>query len=305
MAWRKTKSSKQHIFLYVATAAILIYLAIVTVRVVYVSAIFARHDRVNVAFFGEEATILSFGLTDNVNYIVSLSHEQKIMIPGGYNQYPLGSLGKLVEIEKDPTILQRTFSSMTSAHINYFISPTKPDVYEKPDTDEPTYKKRDLIGKIFSSKYMSNMNIIDKLYVSYLIGKRRQQDYVVLRSTVRRDEDDGARIFSEKSFQKKYKGFFYHQSVREEGMEVQIRYSMYKSAVTLSRVIEGQGIRITDFSLTDRTDVKRCLIRTNESKKTHTVQFLKRALMCDVEQGETEGVDVVLYLGKDLEALWE
>ena len=305
MAWRKHTSSRQHILLYLAAAAILTYVAFVTLRAIYESAIFARHDRVNVAFFGEEATILSFGLTDNVNYIVSLSHEQKIMIPGGYNQYPLGSLGKLVEIEKDPTILQRTFSSMTSAHINYFISPKKPEVYEKPDTDEPTYRKRDFISHIFSSKYMSNMSIFDKLYVSYLIGKRRQQDYVVLRSTVRRDEDDGARIFSEKSFLKKYKGFFYHQSLREEGMEVQIKYNTYKSAVTLSRVIEGQGIRITDFSLTDRSDVKRCLIRTNEPKKTHTVQFLKRALACDVEQGETEGVDIVLYLGKDIEALWE
>jgi hypothetical protein len=293
MAWRKSGAKRHNMILYGVAGAIFLYMAIVTLRALHTSAIFARHDRINVAFFGEEATILSFGLTDNVNYIVSLSHEQKIMIPGGYNEYPLGSLGKLVAIEKDPSILQRTFSSMTSAYVNYYVSPKKPEVYEKPDTDEPTYQKLDLITRIFSSKNMTNMNVFDKMYVGYLIAKRRQQDYVVLRGA------------SEKSFQKKYKGFYNHQSLREEGLEVKILYHNYKSAVTLSRIIEGQGIRIVDLSPTSRVDFQNCLIRSNLTRSSQTIRFLQHAFHCSLEQGETEGVDIVLYLGKEIENLWE
>lgn len=304
MAWRK-KRTPQNYLLYAIAGAFLFYLAIVGLRALHQSALFTRHDRINVAFFGEEATILSFGLTDNVNYIISLSHEQKIVIPGGYNQYPLGSLGKLVELEKDPRILQRAFSSMTSAYVDYYVSPKKPDVYKKPDTDAPAYQKLELIRKIFSSGNMTNMNIFDKGYIAYLIAKRRQQDFVVLRSTVKLDKDDGSRIFSEKSFLKKYKGFFYHHDLREEGLEIQLRYINYKSATNLSRVIEGQGIRVADLSVTDRDQVSDCVIRTNLKPTVHTVRFFIDAFSCSLERGETEGVDVIVYLGKELEKLWE
>jgi len=302
MAWRK--SSQQTNILYGIALVIILYVCFLGIRVVRASALFARHDRINVAFYGEEATILSFGLTDNVNYIVSLSHEQKISIPGGYNEYPLGSLGKLVGLQKDPAILQRTFSSMISAFVTYYVSPKHAKVYEKPDTDEPEYQKIHLIKSLFSSSNMTNMNILDKVYIGYLIAKRRQQDFVVLRSTVLRDQDDGTRIFSEKSFLKKYKGFFYHQTLREEGLEVQLKYSVYKSAVTLSRVIEGQGIRVVDLAQSERNNPQ-CILRTRMPDTNNTVRFLSRAFKCIVEAGDTEGVDIVIYLGKDLERLWE
>ncbi|KXK10576.1 MAG: hypothetical protein UZ22_OP11002000680 [Microgenomates bacterium OLB23] len=194
---------------------------------------------------------------------------------------------------------------MTSSFVNYYVSPQSPEVYEKPDTDEPSYQKRALIQRIFSGGSMTNMNFIDKLYIASLIAKRRQQDYVVLRSTVKRDADDGSRIFSEKAFQKKYKGFFYHQNLREEGMGVQLRYGNYKSAATLSRIIEGQGIRVVDLATTNRYEVHRCLVRTNENVSLHTVRFFVSAFGCDVESGETEGVDIIVYLGKELENVWE
>ncbi len=273
-------------------ACILVYVGFIMLRSVHESAIFVKPDRINVAFYGEEAIILSFGLTDEVNYIVSLSHEQKIFIPGGYNQYPLGSLGKLVELQKDPKILQRTFSSMISGHAQFYVSPKHPDVYQKPDTDAPKYTRKELISKIFSGKYQTNMNVFDKFYVAYLISKRRQQDYVVLRSA------------SEKTFLKKYKGFFYQQSLREEGKEVQIKYDTYRSALTLSRVIEGQGIRVVDLSSSDREN-DQCVVRSNLEQNTPTVRFLTRTFACQFEKGDTEGVDIIIYLGKNLEKIWE
>lgn len=302
MAWRK--APKRNYFLYGIAGFVLLYVGFIALRALHTSAVFARHDRINIAFYGDEATILSFGLTDNVNYIVSLSHEQKIMIPGGYNQYPMGSLGKLVEIEKDPDILQRAFSSMISAYVNYYVSPKRAEVFQKPDTDQPAYQKVDLIRRLFSSSNLTNMNVIDKIYIGYLIAKRRQQDYVVLRSSIRRDEEDGAHIFSEKSFLKKYKGFFYYQTLREEGMETQIKYNNYKSAVTLSRVIEGQGIRVADLSASDR-NVSRCIIRTRAPRTSKTVDFIARSFSCDIETGETEGVDIIVYLGEEIESQWE
>ena len=290
--------------LYGIAGAILLYVGAIGAQALQDSSLFSRPDRLNVAFYGEEAIVLSFGLADEVNYVVSLSHEEKIVIPGGYNQYPLGSLGKLVALQKDPDIMQRAFSSMLSAYVNYYVSPRNPAVYQKPDTDAPQYKRTALIGKLFSHQHQANMNIFDRLFVTYLIAKHRQQDYVVLRSAVRRDVDDGTHIFSEKNFQKKYKGFFYYSTLREEGMEVQIKYNVYKSALTLSRIIEGQGIRIVDLTRTEK-QVSRCLVVTSAEVKSNTVRFLAKALRCPVEKGATEGVDVVIYLGKELEKIWE
>ncbi len=289
---------------YVVAGLLVIYLLVILVRGIIGSALLERSDRINMMFYDTEAILLSFGLTDDVHYIVSFSHIDKVSVPGGYGRYPVGSLGRLAQLEDDPDLMLRTISSMVSGYVDYYVYPKNSEVYDKVDTDKPTFEKRELIIRMFSPSFETNASFIDKLYISYLLLQRRPQDFIILRSVA--DETEvGETEFSEKRFLKEYKGFFYHQLLREESKEVQILYNSYPGAVTLSRVIEGQGIRVVDLSESNDEINKRCHLRYSDASPNRTVTYLKNRFGCDLEQGNTEGSDIIINMGSSLTEEWK
>lgn len=291
--------------LYVFTWIIGCYLIFVSFRAFRQSIILDSLDRVNIIYYGKEVELFSFGVKDDVHYIVSFSHTDKVSVPGGYGRYNVGALGKLAQIEKDHPLIGRTFSSMTSAHVDYYVLPKKPDVYDAQSTEDPPFLPRDLISQLFSSSYTTNANFFDKVYLSYLILNQRQKDFAPLRSI----SEVGAgkeEYFSERRFLKKYKGFFYHQSLRQEGKEVKILYDSYTAAVTLSRVIEGQGIRVVDLSQDDiAKKTVGCRIEYTVDKNSKTIHYLQRTFGCDVQKGTSDGSEIVLIIGSGLSERWK
>jgi hypothetical protein len=291
--------------IYAAVALVVVYLAFVAVRSFRTSLLLDKRDRINIVFYDEEAVLLSFGLADDVRYIVSFSHADKVSVPGGYGRYPVGSLGKLSELESDPDLMGRTFGSMSSAYVDYYVLPKKSGVFEKLDTDTPAFIPRAFIRQLFSSDYTSNASLFDKFYLTFLISKYRVQDFVVLRS-IAQEAENGDSNFSEKRFLKKYKGFFYHASLRDEAKEVKIIYSTsYPSAVTLSRVIEGQGIRVVDLSEDDGVPPKNCIVTYSSFGVSKTATYLQNRFGCQLTKGETEGSDILLTLGEKLTEDWK
>ena len=307
MRSRKRNESKNKPYFkltYAVAVIIFIYIGFVFVRSLGRSIVLRKVDRINVAVYGEEALLLSFGLTDNVHYIVSFSHGDKVSVPGGYGRYAVGSLGKLASIEKDPELVARTFASMSSSYVDYYLFPNNSEVFEKPDTDSPAYVPSEIIRRLFSPSSTTNASLIDKLYLSYLIGRMRSQDFVVLRS-ISQENADGELEFSEKRFLKKYKGFFYHQTLREEGKELQILYNSYPGAVTLSRVIEGQGIRVVDLSNEEEEIGEHCIVRYGKGQESRTSFYLSDRFGCKHEGGDTEGSDIILIMGSSLTEKWK
>ncbi|OGK43647.1 hypothetical protein A3H80_01105 [Candidatus Roizmanbacteria bacterium RIFCSPLOWO2_02_FULL_37_19] len=284
---------------------LIVYCIILAIRSIQASAFFDKQNRINILFYSDQPVLLSFGLTDDVNYIVSFTHEDRVDVPGGYDRYAVGALGRLSDVENDRYILQRAFSSMTSAYIDYFVAPKKNKVYDESDFREPQYKKLVLIRSLFSPQKHTNANIFDKIYLLWLIIRKREGDFVVLKSATIHDEISDQTFFSEQGFQKKYKGFFYHQALREEGRELQILYRNYNSAYVLSRVIEGQGIRVVDLSQYDDQVKERCVIKHNIDKKSKTILFLQRRFQCEVKKANIEGSDIIFLLGNGLEKEWE
>src|SRR5689334_15962905 len=69
-----------------------------------------KKDRVNIVVYGQNTAFYSIGLSDAGNYIVPFYPDLKIELPGGYGMYRVGAIGKLVELEKKPDILRRSFS---------------------------------------------------------------------------------------------------------------------------------------------------------------------------------------------------
>lgn len=305
------RGRKEHTYNTLLTYAIIAFVFFYGILLVYrnisESSILDRSDRINIVFYGEYVTLISFGITDSVNYIVSFDNEDRVSIPGGYDRYALGSLGRLAEIEKDPDLLKRAFSSMISGYVDFYTFHKNAPVYDATDSEAPSYNRTDLIKTIMSRENHSNMSFFDKLYVSFLIARRRQQDFVSLKNVSVLNEKDDVYDFSERGFQKKYEGFFFHQLIREESLDVQMIYKSAKSAQTLARVIEGQGIRVVDLSLyTEDKMPKRCiLIMHKDVESTHTVRFLKRKFDCTIKEGVIEGSDIQMIAGLELEEAWK
>jgi len=297
----KTKIYALYIFIWLVG----IYSVFVSLRALRQSIVLDSLDRVNVVYYGKDVELISFGIKDDVNYIVSFSHNDNVSVPGGYGRYNVGALGKLAQIEKDQPLIGRTFSSMISAHVDYYVMPKKPDVYDGEGTDDPMFEPRQLISQLFSSSYATNAHFFDKLYLSYLLSKHRQKDFAPLRSiseiTVGKEAN-----FSERRFLKKYKGFFYHQSLREEGKQVKVLYDSYSSAVTLSRVIEGQGIRIADLSESDDSRlVMGCRVTYADDGSSKTLHYLQRTFGCAREKAHVEGADMILTIGAGVAERWK
>lgn len=302
------KKKRNNIFIIVTIVFLLTYSLVVFARSLKESLLLNARDRINIVFYGEESMVVSFGITDNVNYIVTFDNKDKVTVPGGYGRYPIGALGRLTEVEKDKKIIQKSFSSMISGYVDFYIVPKKNTIYSDEKmhqkSDRPEYVRRDLIARIFSQKEFTNITFLDKLLAASLIARRRQQDFIFLKTCTSETENDET-LYSEKNFLKKYKGFFYHQSLREESEDVKIVYSTYKSAVILSRVIEGQGIRIVDLALNKEDLTQRCVIIYDEKKRSKTIYYLSQRFGCKVQKGSVEGADIIMILGKDLEKNWE
>lgn len=302
------KKRKNKPLVLITVIFLLIYSLVVFIRSVRESLLLNARDRINIVFYGEESMIVSFGISDNVNYMITFDNRDKVTVPGGYGRYSIGALGRLTEVEKDKKIIQKSFSSMISGYVDFYVVPKKNYVY--PDTtahknnDDPEYVRRNLIKRIFSQNEFTNIGLLDKLLATSLILRRRQQDFIFLKTYTSETQNDEI-YYSEKNFLKKYKGFFYHQSLREEGEDVQIVYSTYKSAVTLSRVIEGQGIRVVDLDPNKVESPQNCTIISSEKKRSKTTFYLSQRFGCRVKRGNVEGADIIIILGRELEKSWE
>lgn len=129
------------------------FLGIVLVLVcinIYKSAFFQKVDRVNIVFNDERPSYYSFGISDNVNYYVPFFADLTVTIPGGYGQYRLGALSKLQELEKNPDIIKKTFSLMTSSMVNYYF-------YQSVSSDKAKVYFGEKKGEFFSSGIVFNL----------------------------------------------------------------------------------------------------------------------------------------------------
>lgn len=300
---RTHTTGSQRQLLYGVALLIFVYLLVVLVRGLLQSALLDKRDRINVVFYGQEAMLVSFGLTDNVHYIVSFPHEHKVSVPGGYGRYNVGALGKLASIEKDDDLMLRTFASMTSSYVDFYVYPKNSGVFEDVENSNFDYNAQKLISQLNSGDYSTNATFVDKLYVSFLLSKRRTSDFIPLKGTANENKLKELE-YSEKQFQKEYKGFFYHQSLREESKDVQIVYESYPGALTLTRVIEGQGIRIVDLSAAQDSIQQRCMVRySDDTSKTAT--YLKNRFNCAIEKQDVENADIMLIMGEELTEEWK
>ncbi len=285
----KTKSQDHKLKMVKVFIALLIfYFLFVSLRD---SLFFKKRDRLNIVFYGEETAFYSFGFQDGVNYFISYPADIKIFVPGGFGYYRLGALGKLVSLEKNPDIFKKAFSNTSGSFIDlYFYSP-KNDIYfgqAKKVVFFPEFKD------IFLKK--TNASLIDRIYIFSLFLRKQKNNFVQI-PTLPVKKEQGDIYFDEKKFYDDQLGFFYQESMRQEKAAVQIVYSNSEdNAVLLSKIIEGEGIRVVDISY--KQTVKDCVVFEDNKQSLKTTEVLASFLDCPKKKKNTNPYDIILELGQ-------
>lgn len=255
------------------------------------SAWYWKKDRMNIVFYGQNTRIFSIDLTDEINYVFSFEPDTVMQVPGGYGDYRIGGLGKLAAWEKDPSVIQRTFSYNTMLMVDFYFYPRNNSVYygsESLESANPTF------SQIFFTS--SNANFFDRLFVYFVfMGKgRRNFTAIPLKE----------KIFDRESFYKTYQGFFYQKQYRDQKANVQIMYAkQYAAATAVSGIIEGQGIRVVDISGYPETPGT-CRIEENARRFSAAAKDMARFFGCTLHLGNPEISDIIIRLGEK-EKKWE
>lgn len=253
-------------------------------------------DKVNVVFYGESTRFYSLD-QKSVNYLLSFSNLVKVIIPGGYDKYKVGAIGKLASLEKKPDIIKRTFSAMTSTLVDLYFYQKKTTIYY----NNFSLKQTPSLAEIFLTN--SNANLIDKLFLLYIFSTNNKENFQTI--DLGPFESGGSNsIFDYNSFYKKFQGSFFQRTYRNYDINVQIVYTKnYKTAQLISQMIEGEGIRVVDLSNQDINSRGCLLITDKNTSTTKTYQRLADFFKCRTQIGETTVSDIILVLG-DLENEW-
>ncbi len=300
---RKRRKNKKSVYLYFLLIFFVFYAIFFIFKSIKSSVFFKGKERINIFFYGEKNLFYSLG--KDLNYFFSLPSGIKVLTPGGYGYYRLGGLGKLVFLEKKPEIFKKTSSLVTSSFVDlYFYPPQQNIYYGKEKTSGfvlPTF------NQIFF--YKTNGNFIDRILLSVFLLRRNSNNFKII-SYIPLVKKGNEAFFDDEKFFEIYQGLFYKKTYRDLKDNVQIIYTKsYKTAILLSRIIEGEGIRVVDISYKRKFDINwqnltKCLVIENKKNPSLITQDLKNYFGCQFVQKETDLSDIILVL-ENLENEWQ
>jgi hypothetical protein len=277
-------------------------LGIITLRTFLSSAFIVKKDRVNILIYSASPIYYSLERGGEVHYLTTFSADSRTAVPGGYGTYRIGALGKLIRLEKNPELLKKTFSRITGSMIDYYFY-TAGDTIHYGSHDH--VKLASLFTIFFSS---SNANVFDRLYITLQFMGKHISDFEEIR--IKKITEGDTILLSDNAFARQYLGYFYHKSMRRENKTVQILYSSsYNAAKNMSRVIDGEGIRVVDVDLSSELQVlsskSACTVMENTDRGfSMTARELAGFFHCILKKGKGRVSDIVVEMGK-AENEWE
>lgn len=289
---------------------ITIYIGILGFKALYKSIAFNNKDRVTIVFYGPESTVLSLGLRDETNYIIKLSNDYSINVPGGYGWYKIGGIGRLAELEKDNTLLVRAFSSTISTPVDYYFIPKDPSVYfNSMQNADFSPSKKYVLSILGDISHKSNVTLLDRILIYISVFFKGKIDFIELNSDFYEKKGNDI-YFRETDFYKKHQGFFYKKMFREAGIEIKMKYNRsYKASLTLSRILEGTGLRVVDISQNIKSPSS-CIITYKDTKSIQKVlpqiqNSIAPLVQCKFQKGNIEGATMEINLNITQELLWK
>ncbi len=279
-------------FLKLSFLVIGLILFTVLIRALSASLFFHHPDRINILIYGERTMYFSVSTADSVNYVFIFYPDLKILVPGGYGEYRVGALGKLISLEKKPELFEKAFSSATSSFTNYYFYSGSSEVYYGVKTEAEF--RFPLFKQLFLSH--SNASFLDRMYLYVFFLTSKKSDYNIIdQFKIQKRQDE--KILSVEDLAKRYQGFFYQKSYRDEDKTVQIIYTIkYKSAQLISSILEGNGIRVVDISQ-DVNSPRVCLVIEATEHHSKTAIEIASFFSCELKNKKTTVSDILFELG--------
>lgn len=264
---------------------------------------FATHpDRINMVIYGQETVFYSLDMRAGRHYALYFPADLSLEVPGGYGSYPVGSLGKLADMERSDHLAQRTFSVAISSVVHATFLPPETNVYTA-SGDMPEEISPPGIMKILS--YRSTTSWLNRLFLAWRAGGIAKHEYSLLTHQEREDDVLGTSQFEGEQFLKRNFGLLYQASYRKEGRSVQILFSSKRqTANRIGHILEGSGIRVSNITYRDKIS-QECVVVTSESEWSQTTHAIADFFGCRIDRGETDVYDILLVLGDRVEADWE
>ena len=291
---RKISPKRNGRFVWLLLLFLLVgYFLFVFVRSVTHSLIFLKKDRLNLVFYGKNTVFLSLGLNDGVYYQIPYRNDLLVTIPGGYGTYKIGSLGRLSELEKNPALIQKTFSYSTSSMVDFYFYPKKTQVY----SDTTVLSAIESIPRfqtVLSFNYRSNGSLFERAVLFFVLVGKRRSDFIELNT-----QELGRGT---------YQGYFYQKSFRTEGKKVSLLYTHYATAHRLAQILEGEGIRVVDLS--SKNEKENCIIKDTfeGGRPSLTSRYLAHVFSCPIGRKKENDVvksDITIVLDERIEKEWE
>lgn len=281
-------------FLLLGIFAVLILLKLLTGSLFLNSS-----DRIQFVVYGQDTKLYSLSPKGNINYYVGYDPDLKVIVPNGYGTYRIGALSKLIAYEKKPELLSKAFSVATSSFVTYYFYPSSSEIYYSNGVP-PTYNAPSF-GEIML--YKSNARLLDRVYLYLQILQASPSSFKNLDIKLLTKKIQLQTYLSAEAFGKEYRGFFYNKTYRMERLSVQIKYTKnYETAVAIGKILEGNGIRVVDISVSD-SQPKKCTLTTTASA-SKTVEDMRRVFNCDLTKGKADTSDIIFSLGS-AEKEWE
>jgi hypothetical protein len=262
---------------------------------------FDKKDRVNIIFYSDKTYMVSLGVADGINYLSMLDNDMSALVPGGYGHYKVGALGKLADLDKNHELITQTASSIFSAKFNYYFFPKNSGIYlDIPNNDE-RIGGIDLFKNVFLGNYITSANFLDKIYIYFSLASKRRSDFTNVDLDVCMDKD---KVLNEKECAKKYQGYFYQNFLREESKTISLVYNDIATAVLISRVIEGDGVCVVDYTQNTKDQKNNCVVEESGVDFSKTAQFLASSFDCSLSKNTVSIADIRLIFGKDMQKKW-
>lgn len=292
---------KVHKYLYALIFVfIVVYLLYKVVNSFSQSLFITARDRINIIIYSAESTFYSLDKKDTRHYVMHFAPDLKMQVPGGYGNYRVGSLGKLVYLEKKPDLFSKTFSIATTGFVNYYFYPGTEEVFY--GNEAPNTKKKAKISELLFSK--SNASIFDRLYLILFFLRKNSEDFHTIEYSERVNAIQNDVYFQDDSFVKESIGLLYQKLYRDEQKSIQILYNQnYNVAARIGNLLEGNGIRVNDLSL-DINRAKTCKVVESQPDHSKTAEDVANFFNCSLQKGSTDVYDIVFALG-EIEGTWE
>lgn len=282
---------------------VFVVLGYIAFKFVSASLFFTKKDRINIIFYSDKPVFMSIGISDGIHYNSTLQNDWKVLVPGGYGYYKVGALGKLSLLEKDIDLVSRTFSSAYSSKMDYYFVSNKDDIYiDLIKNNDDVIGNLSFFKNIFFGGYLTNANLLDKIYIFFSLAPKRRTDFSSIDLRLCLDKEGQVK---EDVCMKKYQGYFYQEYLREDQKNIQLYYKSYSSAAMLSRIFEGEGVRVVDYSPNDQESVvEQCEVIENKEFHSLTAKYLSDTFGCKLVIGEVSIADIRFTLGSILEKRW-